>query len=180
MRKTALAFMAAFILFGLSAQLPAQMDNLTNLSVEWMRMPARNAASDSADIVVYNPAALVRLSDGFHLNLGNQTLIRKPKHTYDLQLGAGERCFGQDGIDPFLPNFYAAYKKGRWAVYGGLYISGGGAVANYPEGSLSNDLIAVMVQYSPALDENGQPTGYLVKDLYPGVKGQFRRPPRTT
>jgi len=53
MKKTALAFMAGFVLFGLSSRLPAQMDNLTNLSVEWMRMPARNAASDSADIVVY-------------------------------------------------------------------------------------------------------------------------------
>ena len=66
------------------------MDNLTNLSVEWMRMPARNAASDSTDLVVYNPAALVHLGDGFHFNLGNQTLLRKPKHTYDLQFGAGD------------------------------------------------------------------------------------------
>ena len=111
------------------------MDNLTNLSVEWMRMPARNAASDSADIVVYNPAALVRLAEGFHLNLGNQSLLRKPSHAYDMGYRTGERSFGQDGIDAFLPNFYASYNKGKWAVYGGVYISGGGAVADYPQGS---------------------------------------------
>ncbi len=125
------------------------MDNLTNLSVEWMRMPARNAASDSTDIVVYNPAALVRLGEGFHFNLGNQSLLRKPSHTYDFGLGAGERTFSQDGIDAFLPNFYAAYNKDKWAVYGGLYISGGGAVADYPHGSIATDLISLMVLAVP-------------------------------
>jgi len=173
MRKTIVAFMAAFVLFALSAPLPAQMDNLTNLSVEWMRMPARNAASDSADIVVYNPAALVRLSEGFHLNLGNQSLLRKPSHAYNLTYGAGERSFSQDGIDPFLPNFYAAYSKDRWAVYGGLYIAGGGAVADYPEGSITTDLVALQVMVTPVLDEFGQPTGYILGDLYSATEGQY-------
>ena len=140
MKKTITAAMAVSALLFLSAPLPAQMDNLTNLSVEWMRLPARNAASDSADIVVYNPAALVRLPEGFHLNLGNQTLMRKPSHTYDFGLGAGERTFSQEGIDPFLPNFYAAYTKGKWAVYGGVYISGGGAVALRVRTANSNDM----------------------------------------
>jgi len=173
MKKIILAAMATAIACFLPAPLPAQMDNKTNLSEERMRMPARNAASDSADIVVYNPAALVRLAEGFHLNLGNQSLLRKPRHTYDLQLGAGERSFTQDGIDAFLPNFYAAYTRDRWAVYGGVYISGGGAVADYPEGSLATDLVTLMVQMSPVLDEFGQPTGLMTGDLYPGAKGQF-------
>jgi long-chain fatty acid transport protein len=164
---------AAAALFFLSAPLPAQMDNLTNLSVEWMRMPARNAASDSADIVVYNPAALVRLGEGFHLNIGNQSLLRKPSHTYDFGFGAGKRSFSQDGIDPFLPNLYAAYTKDKWAVYGGLYISGGGAVVDYPEGSIATDLVALMVQMSPVLDELGQPTGYSYGDIYPGTRDQY-------
>ncbi len=144
MKKIVLAALAAGTVFLLSMPLWAQMDNLTNMSVEWMRMPARNAASDSADIVVYNPAALVRLGDGFHLNLGNQSLLRKPSHTYDLGLGAGEQSFSQDGIDAFLPNFYAAYKKDNWAAYGGLYISGGGAVADYPDGSITTDFISLL------------------------------------
>ena len=152
--------MAAVLCF--SATLPAQMDNLTNLSVEWMRMPARNAASDSADIVVYNPAALVRLDEGFHLNLGNQSLMRKPSHTYDLGFGAGERSFSQDGMDAFLPNLYAAYTKDKWAVYGGVYISGGGAVANYPQGSLFTDLLSTWMI-----------SGYHYDYFYTQVEDQF-------
>jgi len=173
MKKTAIAVMATFILFCLAAQLPAQMDNLTNLSVEWMRMPARNAASDSADIVVYNPAALVRLGDGFHLNLGNQSLLRKPSHTYSMTYGIGDRSFAQEGVDPFLPNFYAAYTKDKWAVYGGLYISGGGAVADYPDGSFATDMVSLMVWVSPVLDDNGQPSGYNYGDIYPVIKNQY-------
>ena len=145
----------------LVAPLAAQMDNLTNLSVEWMRMPARNAATDAADIVVYNPAGLVRLADGFHLDIGNQSLMRKPRHAY--ALGEFDRSFGQDGLDPFLPNLSAAYTKGRWAAYGGVYVSGGGAVADYPDGSLSLDLITAMVLAAP-----GFPA-----DVYQGAQDQY-------
>jgi long-chain fatty acid transport protein len=174
MNKTAMAVVAAVALSLLCAPLSAQMDNLTNLSVEWMRMPARNAASDSTDIVVYNPAALVRLADGFHLNIGNQSLMRKPSHTYDFGFGAGERSFTQDGIDAFLPNFYAAFTRDNWAVYGGVYISGGGAIVDYPAGSISTDLVALMVQMSPVLDELGQPTGYSYGDIYPGTRQSLK------
>ena len=172
MKKSRMYVPAACALLLLAAPLAAQMDNLTNLSVEWMRMPARNAAVDSADIVVYNPAALVRLDAGFHLNVGNQSLIRKPRHTYSLDYGLGERSFAQKGIDAFLPNLYAAYKKNNWSIYGGLYISGGGAVADYPDGSFATDLVALGVLASPVLDETGQPTGYTYGDLYGGTMGQ--------
>jgi len=53
----------------------AQMDNLANMSAKWVRMNARNAAFDGADIVNYNPAGLVKLSDGFHFSLNNQSLL---------------------------------------------------------------------------------------------------------
>ncbi len=161
------AVLGTLILLSFAAPLAAQMDNLTNLSVEWMRMPARNAATDAADIVVYNPAGLVRLSDGFHLDIGNQSLMRKPRHTYDL--GEVERSFGQDGLDAVLPNLYAAYAKGRWAAYGGIYVSGGGAVADYPQGSLSTDLIAGMVLDTPGFPGDfymGAQDGYLKASSY--------------
>ena len=123
----------------------AQLDNLINSSAEWMRTPARNAATDAGDIVVYNPAGLVRLNNGFTINLGNQSLFRKPTHTYDLGMGAGEKSFHQEGADAFIPNLYASYKKDNWALFTGIFISGGGATANYPNGSINTDLIALQV-----------------------------------
>ncbi|MDQ1355006.1 MAG: hypothetical protein QG657_5315 [Acidobacteriota bacterium] len=127
------------LLFSGSTLLVGQIDNLTNMSAEWIRLSNRNAAVDAVDIVVYNPAGLTKLTDGFHFNISNQTLIRKPKHSFDL--GMGKETYTQDGIDPFIPNFYAAYKKDKWALFGGIYIPAGGAVVDYPKGSINTKLL---------------------------------------
>lgn len=123
----------------------AQHDNLSNLSAEWVRTPARNAATDASDIVVYNPAGLVRLNNGFHINVGNQSLFRKPSHTFDMGLGAGEQTYTQDGNDLFLPNLYMTYKKDRFALFTGIFMAGGGATANYPTGSITTEMIGLQV-----------------------------------
>ena len=121
----------------------AQLDNLSNLSAEWMRTSARNAATDATDIVVYNPAGLTTMENGLHINIGNQSLFRNPSHRYDFGMGEGEREFQQDGADAFLPNLYAAYKSNSWALFGGMFVSGGGATINYPNGSITTDMIAM-------------------------------------
>jgi len=121
----------------------AQMDNLANLSSEWIRTSARNAATDATDAVVYNPAGITKMSNGFHINFSNQSLFRKPSHTYDLGIGQGVKSYSQDGADAFIPNLYAAYKKDKWALFTGVFISGGGATMNYPEGSITTDLIGL-------------------------------------
>lgn len=131
-------FMVSILLFS-GTILLGQIDNLTNMSAEWIRLSNRNAAVDAVDIVVYNPAGLTKLADGFHFNISNQTLIRKPEHSFDL--GMGKKTYTQDGIDPFIPNFYAAYKKDRWALFGGVYMPGGGAVIDYPQGSINTQLL---------------------------------------
>ena len=141
-----------------SNRVVAQMDNLANMSAEWIRMNNRNAALDAADIVNYNPAGLVYLKPGLHFNLSNQTLFRHPKHSYDLGLGDGPQSFEQDGLDAFLPMFYAAFVKGNWAIGSGVYISGGGATVDYPDGSISTDLMTKQIVY--------QQTGMLPSMLY--------------
>lgn len=131
------------LLFAGSTVLFGQIDNLTNMSAEWIRLSNRNAALDAVDIVVYNPAGLIKLTDGFHFNISNQILIRKPEHGFDL--GMGKETYTQDGIDPFIPNFFAAYKKDRWALFGGIYIPAGGAVVDYPQGSINTKLLGYSV-----------------------------------
>ncbi len=113
----------------------AQIDNLTNMSAEWVRMSNRNAATDAADIVVFNPAGLVDLSDGVHLNLSNQMLFRKPQHSFADPLGTGRLSYEQDSPDWLVPNLYASYKKDKWSVFGGIYIPGNGGAIDYPDGS---------------------------------------------
>lgn len=126
----------------------AQMDNLPNMSAEWMRTAARNASTDAADAVVYNPAGLTKLPNGFHINFSNQSLFRNPSHSYDLGIGQGTKTYSQDGADPFIPNLYAAFHKNKWALFTGVYIAGGGGTLNYPNGSITTDLISLQALMS--------------------------------
>ena len=121
----------------------AQMDNLGNMSAEWLRSPARNAATDATDIVFYNPSGLTTMKDGWHINLSNQSLFRNPSHSYVLGLGEGTKTYSQSTSDPVLPNLYIAYKKNNWALYTGVFNPGGGATLNYPNGSITTDLIGL-------------------------------------
>ncbi|RJP77388.1 MAG: hypothetical protein C4522_15500 [Desulfobacteraceae bacterium] len=144
------------ILF-LAGDVFANIDQLSNMSAEWIRLPTRNAATDATDIVVYNPAGLTKLSDGFHVNIANQTLSRKPKHTYNLGLpGKGEQSHEQDSVDWFLPNIYTSYKQDKWSLFTGIYIPGGGAVVDYPDGSISTNFISALT----VLGSSGAFTGY--------------------
>ncbi len=127
-------------LFALTITANAQMDNLSNLSAKWIRSNVRNASLDGgADMVNYNPAGLSMLDDGIYLSISNQMLFRHPQHTYNF--GAGTLVREQDGMDPLLPMLYAAWKKNKIALSTGVYISGGGAAVNYPEGSFNTDLM---------------------------------------
>ncbi len=146
MKKHVLSVIACVFAGILTAS--AQMDNLANLSAEWVRTPARNAALDAGDIAVYNPAGLVRLNDGFTINVGNQSLFRKPTHSYDFGMGMGTQTFTQDGSDAFLPNLYVSYKKNHLALFSGIFVAGGGATANYPTGSVTTDLIGLQAAMS--------------------------------
>ncbi|MDO9264564.1 MAG: hypothetical protein Q7U02_11405, partial [Desulfosalsimonadaceae bacterium] len=84
-KKIVLFGMLLFLLCGASTVL-AQIDQLSNISPEWIRTGNRNAATDSTDIVLYNPAGLPEMSEGIHLNFGNQSLFRSPEHSYNLGL----------------------------------------------------------------------------------------------
>jgi long-subunit fatty acid transport protein len=124
-----------------SVNLNAQIDNLSNLSPEWIRSGARNASLNSVDAVVYNPAGLSQLSEGWHAGIGNQFFFRSPSHSYDL--GYGMVTHRQQGNDWLVPNLYAAYRKGKMTGFGGVCIAGGGATAHYPQGSINTTLISM-------------------------------------
>jgi long-chain fatty acid transport protein len=139
---TAYLVILIFVMTSLNAL--AQIDNLTNLSPEWIRSGARNASIDGTDIMAYNPGGVSRLKPGFHVSVGNQFFFRKPSHEYSFDYGAGPQIYShkQDGNDLATPNLYLSYNKDKWAVFGGVNIVGGGGTANYPGGSINTDLIS--------------------------------------
>ncbi len=104
----------------------------TNQSVGYFRLLARNASLD-IDAVYYNPAGLVKLQDGFHLALHNQSIWQDKTITNDFPLLNSGQYVGTVRV-PFYPDFYAVYKSGPLALSFGFGPNGGGGTANYATG----------------------------------------------
>jgi long-chain fatty acid transport protein len=142
----------------------AQLENLSNMSAKWIRANARNAALEGADIVNYNPAGVARFTDGIFVSINNQSLFRKPQHSFTLNAALGNQSYKQDGADFLLPALYAAFKHEKWGLSSGIYIAGGGGTADYPNGSVNTNLLG----YSRITMINTLTNGF-----YQSIKDQY-------
>ncbi|MCK5783434.1 MAG: outer membrane protein transport protein [Desulfobacterales bacterium] len=131
------------------------VDYLINQSIDYYRIMSRNAATDAADIVNYNPAGTVRMKDGIYLNVSTQYLMKdyefevKGSELDDL----GQRTkYTQDEPTRILPNIYSIYKKGKYSGFLSFTVPAGGGDAKYNEGlPFIQELVQGMVRdYNPA------------------------------
>jgi len=135
MRKLLTSFFATLIAGSLFA---GGLVTNTNQSTAWVRLPARNA-SVSIDAAYFNPAGMVKLEDGFHFSLSNQTIFQTKK-VENFYKGPGNAYGLNDGYyegdvkAPVFPSVYGVYKKDRLAFSLGFNPIGGGGGAEYLRG----------------------------------------------
>jgi long-subunit fatty acid transport protein len=104
----------------------------TNQSATWVRMPSRNA-STQIDAAYYNPAGLMKLDNGFHFSLNNQTISQKRTITSSYPyLNSG--TYEGTVFAPLFPSVYAVYKLNKLAFSVGFMPIGGGGGATYESG----------------------------------------------
>lgn len=103
----------------------------TNQSTAWSRMLARDATTE-IDAVYFNPAGLVKLQDGFHISLSNQSIFQTRTITTTFPVNNRE-YIGNTSL-PLFPSVYLAYKTGRWAFSLGVNVVGGGGTATFDSG----------------------------------------------
>ncbi len=110
MKKLTL-FVALFMLF----QVTFAGGLLTNYnqSAQYIRMLSRNASLD-IDGVFYNPAGLVKLEDGWHFLFSSQTIWQTREITSSFPLLNNDSYKGETFV-PVFPDFYAVYKRNKWA-----------------------------------------------------------------
>jgi long-chain fatty acid transport protein len=113
-------------------------DNKTSWSVEYIRTLNRNAATDSADIVMYNPAGVMKMADGIYANLSAQYIAKD----YNNQINGVDYDQDESSI---IPGLFAVYKKDRWAGYFGLSNVLGGGEIDYKNGNLTTHQIGWLV-----------------------------------
>lgn len=133
----------------------------TNQSATYVRMLARDA-STSIDAVYFNPAGLVKMENGFHLYLSNQTIFQKKTIENKFPL-LNESKYVGDVAAPLFPDFYAVYKKDKLALGFGIQPNAGGGSAKYNTGLPSFEIPVSVIPAS--LTANGITTTKYSADI---------------
>jgi long-chain fatty acid transport protein len=127
---------AAFALFCVTSPLLAGgIDNKTNYSADYIRSLNRNAATDSADAVVYNPAGVMKMENGMYLELDLQYTALKEATNL---IGGVE--YESDKTD-IVPALFALYKKDQWAAFAAFSIPAGGGSVEFEQGNATTTAI---------------------------------------
>lgn len=110
----------------------------TNQHILFLRMLARDA-STQIDAVYSNPAGLAFMEDGFHASFNGQSAFQTRTITSTFAPFAGfggnpTKVYKGEASAPFVPSFFAVYKKGNWAFSGNFAVTGGGGKATFDKG----------------------------------------------
>ncbi len=161
---TLLALLAVIPVFG------GGMQHNTNQSAQWVRTLSRDATTE-LDAVFFNPAGLTKLPDGFHIAINNQTAFQTRIITCTNPTFNNPEFKGETFV-LVLPTLFAAYKKGKLAISGGVVVIGGGGSAIFEKGvpSFEKDIASIPV----GLSAQGIPTsGYSTEMNVKGSQGFF-------
>jgi long-chain fatty acid transport protein len=111
------------------------IENKHNWSAEWVRSLNRNASTDSADAVSYNPAGVMKMDNGFYLNATGQYALKEYSNTEPNTppLYNGTK-YSTDDPD-FVPSLFGLYKQDKWAAYGAVTIVVAGGTIDFENGS---------------------------------------------
>jgi len=123
----AILFLSSLVLFTSSPVIAGGITNKQNFSTEYLRTSSRNAAMDSADAALYNPAGVMQLEDGFYINGGAFYALKDYSNT----IGGIEYSSDEPSI---VPSLIGLYKKGNWAAFGAFTIPYGGGKVVYDQG----------------------------------------------
>jgi len=104
------------------------IDNKTNWSIEYVRSLNRNASTDAADIVAYNPAGVIKMDEGLYGNLSVHAADKAYSNTID---GDKSEATGPS----YIPGLFALYKQKKWAAMFAFSNYGGGGLVEYDDGT---------------------------------------------
>lgn len=137
--------------------------NKTNWSAEYFRTLNRNAATDAADITMYNPAGVMKMKDGLYVDFSLQYLSKD----YTNKING----IDYDSNEPsFIPGLFALYKKDRWAGFFAVSNVVGGGDVDFENGDATTNLIGagIIQKANTALAGGGVPSSF----WYTGISSQ--------
>ncbi len=100
-----------------------------NMSADYLRTLNRQAATDYADIAVYNPAGIMKMDIGKYLKFDLQYIDKEYSNSIP---GVGQLTQDQPSV---IPGFFAIHKEDKWAGYLAVALIGGGGEIDYKNGN---------------------------------------------
>jgi long-chain fatty acid transport protein len=121
--------------------------NKSNLSADYFRSLTRNAATDAADIVAYNPAGIMKMDNGFYTKLDLLYVAKDYSNSVPDQTAFFARENGEFNSDvpSIVPGLFVVYKRDDWAGFFAVTIPGGGGKVEYDTGSAYTSLMALNI-----------------------------------
>ena len=147
----------------------------TNMSASFVRMPAQDATL-GIQAAYHNPAGLTQLSDGFHIQVNNQT-IGQTKYVDSEFALLNEQHYEGTVFAPAFPTVYAAYKTGKIAISAAVMPIGGGGSATYSKGlpSFEMDIAAIPILLTKftgsTIDKYSADISFEGSSVYWGIQG---------
>ncbi len=130
---------------GIGTAIAGGVENLHNFSAEYIRTLNRNAATDSADAVVYNPAGTATMEDGTYINGSIQNLTKDYSNIVSGTNNGQDDTYSQD--EPSLiPSFFGLYKKGDLSYYGAMTAVSGGGEVDYKSGNATIQIANLLLR----------------------------------
>jgi long-chain fatty acid transport protein len=140
--------------------------NKSNMSADYFRSLTRNAATDAADIVAYNPAGVMKMPNGLYIK-GDAMYITKDysNNTSDINpYFSGEDGDFESDEPSVVPGLFAVYKKDKWAGFFAVTVPAGGGEVKYDEGSAFTSLLGLqfwaLSDLTPPIGDGTGPWGY--------------------
>ncbi len=117
------------------------LDYLSNQSGKFFMTMAREAATDSADIVNFNPAGTAFMKEGTYIDVSSQTFFKFYKNN-DVKVPDWdfEKSYKSTKPSLFVPNAYIVHNfgqvgSGKLALFGGVGAPAGGGTVKWKDGT---------------------------------------------
>lgn len=125
--------------------------NKSNLSADYFRSTTRHGSTDAADIVAYNPAGVMKMSDGFYTKLDILYINKDYNNTVPNYLPtAGENGDFNSDEPSYVPGFFSVYKQDKWAGFFAVTVPGGGGKVVYNDGNARTSILGANFIINPA------------------------------
>ncbi len=160
-------FVLVFFLTGSSLLWAGGSDNKTNWSAEYIGILNRNAATDAADIVMYNPAGVMKMENGLYGNLSAHYILKD----YNNKINGTD--FDQDEPS-VVPGLFTVYKEDKWAGFFAVSNVIGGGKVDFEDGNVTTTSagVAIINGANFALAESPISGLLLPANFYSGISSQ--------